>query len=296
MNIKEAQDRSGVGAENIRFYEKQGLLSPKRNKDNDYREYSPEDIRTLKRIRALRMLDMPLPQIKAVLEGSVAPGDAAAIQRQRLEERSAKLQAAIDVCRELSTLSRLDDLDEDSLLTQMDAPARQDGFFRQWMDDYRRVAQSEHEKRFTFFPDGEVTTPAQFTAALLAYGEENGLDVIITKEGMYPEFTIDGVEYTALRNYTAVWGCPVATIACEVKCPADFEPVGVKPWRRRLQKAWYYAWCPIFLSCFLLLPRLELLTSWEGRLLVITGLAAVGLLSLRSYILVGNENGKRGRP
>ena len=88
MNIKQAQELSGVNAENIRFYEKQGLLSPARNKQNDYRKYTPEDIAVLKRIRALRMLDMPLPQIKAVLEGKEPVGAAAERHKVRLVARS----------------------------------------------------------------------------------------------------------------------------------------------------------------------------------------------------------------
>ncbi len=47
MNIKDAEARSGVSKQNIRFYERQGLLAPARDPGNDYREYNEEDIRTL---------------------------------------------------------------------------------------------------------------------------------------------------------------------------------------------------------------------------------------------------------
>ena len=69
MNIKQASEQSGVSAPNIRFYEKEGLLTPARRQGNDYRDYTAGDIRTLKLIRMLRMLDVPLPTIKAVLRG-----------------------------------------------------------------------------------------------------------------------------------------------------------------------------------------------------------------------------------
>ena len=69
MNIKQASKQSGVSAPNIRFYEKEGLLNPARLPGNDYRDYTEQDIRTLKLIRMLRMLDVPLPTIKAVLRG-----------------------------------------------------------------------------------------------------------------------------------------------------------------------------------------------------------------------------------
>ena len=47
-NIKEAEAESGINKQNIRYYEKMGLLHPDRNTINGYRKYSEEDIRRLK--------------------------------------------------------------------------------------------------------------------------------------------------------------------------------------------------------------------------------------------------------
>ena len=71
MNIKEAEKLSGVSSRNIRFYEQKGLIKPRRNTENDYREYSEEEIQRLKLIRALRMVDMPMDQIRKVIDGKV---------------------------------------------------------------------------------------------------------------------------------------------------------------------------------------------------------------------------------
>lgn len=295
MNIKDAQALSGVSAENIRFYEKQGLLSPARNRQNAYREYSSADIAVLKRIRALRMLDMPLPQVKAVLEGKEPLGAAAARQKERLEARSRELDAAISMCREVSGAASLEALDVDALLARMDDPARSDSFFQRWRDDYRRVALAEHEKRFTFLPDEAVTTPREFTAALLAYAAGEGKDIVITKESMYPEFTLDGIEYTATRNYTAVKGCPVASIACEVAHPEDFLPADIPLWRRRLLRLFHFLWLPTALLLLILLPRLELfqeLTLWETWLVLAGLIVPLGVLSFRSWLLFYNEKHK----
>ncbi len=81
MNIKQAELESKVSKRNIRFYEQRGLLNPLRNRDNDYREYSPEDIARLKRIRMLRMVNMPLEQIRDVLSGKRKLKEAAAEQK-----------------------------------------------------------------------------------------------------------------------------------------------------------------------------------------------------------------------
>ena len=40
MTIKEAEQMTGLTRSNIRFYEKEQLISPDRNVKNGYREYS----------------------------------------------------------------------------------------------------------------------------------------------------------------------------------------------------------------------------------------------------------------
>ena len=68
MNAKQTEAATGISRRNLRFYEDQGLIHPHRNPGNDYRDYSEQDIRDLKLIRALRMLDVPLEEIGACLE------------------------------------------------------------------------------------------------------------------------------------------------------------------------------------------------------------------------------------
>ena len=43
MLIREVEERCGISKKNIRFYEQQGLLQPKRNASN-YREYEEADL------------------------------------------------------------------------------------------------------------------------------------------------------------------------------------------------------------------------------------------------------------
>ena len=94
MNIKQASEQSGVSAPNIRFYEKEGLLTPARRQGNDYRDYTAGDVRTLKLIRMLRMLDVPLSTIKAVLRGEQPLQQALQAQQTVLEQQAAQLAAA----------------------------------------------------------------------------------------------------------------------------------------------------------------------------------------------------------
>ena len=201
MNIKQASEQSGVSAPNIRFYEKEGLLTPARRQGNDYRDYTAGDVRTLKLIRMLRMLDVPLPTIKAVLRGEQPLQQALQAQQTVLEQQVAHLAAAMQFCADLARQQpQTETLDVDACLTRMEHPATQQGFFTGWLQDYRTLAQVQHQKHFFFIPQGSINTPQEFTAALQAYAEERGMQLSLTKEGMYPEFSLDGISYKAYRN------------------------------------------------------------------------------------------------
>lgn len=296
MNIKQAEELSGVSRQNIRFYEKQGLLHPARNAENDYRTYTPADVDVLKRIRMLRMLDMPLDDVRAVLEGSRTLSDAAALQKQSLARQAEQLQAAMALCDVLQSADP-DALDVDALLAGADGRTAGQGYFTGWVSDYKAFAHAHHEARFTFFPDGAVTTPREFTDALLAYGRENGLDIVITKESMYPEFTIDGVAFTAQRNYTSVQGVPVASVLCTAADPDSLLPPAGKG--RRLTQ-WLVrfglpALAVLALALLFLWPNLPWLVQEPGGWVLLASLAvAAAAMLVRSYYLTWNENGKRG--
>ncbi|KXZ17682.1 transcriptional regulator [Bacillus nakamurai] len=71
MNIKEAARQTGLTKKAIKYYEQEGLITVSKNPDNGYREYSDQDVNTLKMIAALRMLALSVSDIKAfLLEGS----------------------------------------------------------------------------------------------------------------------------------------------------------------------------------------------------------------------------------
>lgn len=297
MNIKQAEAQSGVPRRNIRFYEAQRLLQPGRNAANRYREYTEADIHTLKVIRTLRMTDMPLEDIREVLAGKDPLPQAAARQKDRLLRRQEELLGALRLCDGLQT-QQVQTLDPDRVLARAEAGSNAGGgFFAGWVDDYKAFARAQHELRFTFFPEGAVTTPAEFSAALFAYADANGLDLVITRESMYPEFTIDGVPFTAERNYTHVRGIPVASVLCTA---VDIERLlpQVSPARRFAQR--------IFSNCLPLIVFLALgmiLLTCSGAAapdepafwgLLACFLAVGAALSVRNYYLTFNENGKRG--
>lgn len=54
MKIYQVEELVGITKKNIRFYEDQGLLCPNRNPQNDYREYSLDDVKVLEKINIPR--------------------------------------------------------------------------------------------------------------------------------------------------------------------------------------------------------------------------------------------------
>ena len=230
MNIKQASEQSGVSAPNIRFYEKEGLLTPARRQGNDYRIYTAGDIRTLKLIRMLRMLDVPLPTIKAVLRGEQPLQQALQAQQTVLEQQAAHLAAAMQFCADLARQQpQAETLDVDACLTRMEKPAVQGAFCSGWLQDYRTLAQVQHQRHFSFIPEGSINTPQEFTAALQTYAKANGMQFSLEKEGMYPEFTLDGIPYKAYR----VSGKYRDQINCDAVCPEQLDP-GLPPRRQGL--------------------------------------------------------------
>ena len=93
MGIKEAEEATGVSRQNIRFYEKQGLIYPARNRKNSYREYSDEDILRLKQIRLFRKLGMPIEEIRRLLDGEADLKQALQEQERRLAAEEENLKA-----------------------------------------------------------------------------------------------------------------------------------------------------------------------------------------------------------
>ena len=64
MLINEVEHIVGLSKKSIRYYEENGLLAPKRNRENDYRIYNEKDIQKLKIIKFLRELNVPIRELK----------------------------------------------------------------------------------------------------------------------------------------------------------------------------------------------------------------------------------------
>lgn len=127
MTIAEVERVTGLARANIRFYEKEGLLSPARS-ENGYRDYSKEDVETLKKIRLLRALRLPVPTICAVQAGDMALPDAIRAQADVLRQDLRESEQALEVCRALcADAPDWDGLDAEKYLSQPFVPVHQRG-------------------------------------------------------------------------------------------------------------------------------------------------------------------------
>lgn len=294
MNIKEAEKLTGISKRNIRFYEQKGMLHPARNQDNDYRDYSSQDIERLKLIRALRMVDMPLEEIQKVLDGKTSLEEAATAQERQLRERVQEVQTAIRFCKSLQGLSG--DVEVDAILREMDREENRKHLFTQWREDYKKMCKFLQKATFTYIPEGAVTNAREFTQALLDFARENQVDITITKEGMYPEFTLDGVEYTAERLYTQMGRAPVATVRCAAKHPETLEP-DLPAGKKRAMKLLHFAWIPLvmILVSVMMVARnggLPFLATLDGVVLGIVFPLVVGVMLYRSMLFYYNNKNK----
>ena len=65
MKINDVEKRTGLTAKSIRFYEQKGLLTVDRNGENDYREYTDDNVQRLLEIKLLRSLEFSVQEIQA---------------------------------------------------------------------------------------------------------------------------------------------------------------------------------------------------------------------------------------
>lgn len=100
MTIKDVERQTGITKANIRFYEAQGLIQPGRT-DSGYRSYSAEDVEELKRVRLLRLLDVPMEQVKALQQGKASLDGVLAGQLVQIQEEKKRLSDVTQVIRQI---------------------------------------------------------------------------------------------------------------------------------------------------------------------------------------------------
>ena len=120
MKINEVEAQVGITKKNIRFYEEQGLLSPRRNSENGYRDYGEAEVAVLRQIKLMRKLGVPLEEIRRMQAGGTV-ADGMRRHLVTLEREQKSLEQSIQLCQSLKDREeRLDALDAAALLEEME--------------------------------------------------------------------------------------------------------------------------------------------------------------------------------
>ena len=129
----------GVTKKNIRFYEAEGLLTPRRNSENGYRDYQDEDVAALRQIKLLRKLGVPLEEIRQMQSGAHTLGDGMRRHLITLERETKNLRQAMEVCASLQNREEpLSALDAEAVLRRL-SELEQEGttFMDKQKNDYK---------------------------------------------------------------------------------------------------------------------------------------------------------------
>jgi Cd(II)/Pb(II)-responsive transcriptional regulator len=109
MRIGELAEQAGVDAQTIRYYEREGLIEPPARTASGYRAYGAAHLERLNFVRHCRSLDMPLAEIKRVIDlsrdASVSCDQVDSLVHAHLERVRAKRMALEALERQLATLS-----------------------------------------------------------------------------------------------------------------------------------------------------------------------------------------------
>ena len=100
MTIKEIEQLLEVPRATIRFYEKEGLIAPKRE-ENGYRDYSEEDVERLKKIIIFRKIGISVEDIEDLLDGARSVDSVLDDNIKNLQKQMEELTGAMNLCRKM---------------------------------------------------------------------------------------------------------------------------------------------------------------------------------------------------
>lgn len=102
MKINEVEQLVGITKKNIRFYEEQGLITPQRNKENGYRNYSEADVLLLQKIKLLRMLSVPIEEIRKLETNLLTLSECMERHTILLAHQKRNLELVREICEDIS--------------------------------------------------------------------------------------------------------------------------------------------------------------------------------------------------
>jgi DNA-binding transcriptional MerR regulator len=205
MLINEVERTTGITKKNIRFYEDEGLLSPRRDNENKYRNYSDEDVRKLQEIKLFRKLGISIADIKKLQDGSLTLSNCmekyAAIFNLQLKE----LEKTVELCNEIKdSEDSLMTIDVKHYITKIEKEEENGIRFRDIVKDYLM----SHTASLSFEPEDPILNHLEFVQELEHYANSKGKALTFLSLGMMPRILLDGKRYVCMLEVPRMLNFP----------------------------------------------------------------------------------------
>ena len=129
MKIKQVEELVGITQKNIRFYEDQGLIRVERA-ENGYREYNLNDVKRLREIKLLRLIAVPIEDIKLLFSNKKSLDDILKAQVSYLENQRDNMEKMRNFCEVLADKDlTLESLDVEECLNNIEQLEREGAQF-----------------------------------------------------------------------------------------------------------------------------------------------------------------------
>lgn len=284
MNINEVEKLTGISKPNIRFYERKGLIKPKRNKGNDYRDYSNEDIDVLKQIKLFRLLSFSIDEISEMLES----GKLIDVEEhiKSLEDQINLLNGSIEMCRRLKDEKSINALDTNSYLEEIRNLENKGESFNSFNNDFRAFLNYKETKKIIITPDYTILDEGRVIEAIEEYAKNNDLDLEFINKSICPKFYLNGLRYHA---YVARYNVRADYIICV--CDEELIEPKINPKHKSVVKITYYL--PLIAAIVLLMTFFiaERLPNYVSiPLIVITALILIASIAYWASNRKRNKN------
>lgn len=106
MKIGEVMEGTALTKKAINYYEEEGLIKPAVNLENNYREYTEEDVDKLVQISVLRQFDVPVKEVKEIIQKPEKLNEVLKHHLSRMEEEVKRLERSKSILK--SCLNKFD--------------------------------------------------------------------------------------------------------------------------------------------------------------------------------------------
>jgi len=155
MTISQLAKKHSLSRSTLLYYDRIGLLQPCGRLDNDYRLYTEEDDRRLRKICLYRQTGLPLAEIRRILDRP-KKDLAAALERQlyevlaQMEALRGRQRVIVELLKHRRLLEQVRNMDRDKWVQLLRASGFTDDDLARWHRDFERTDPQYHQRFLEF--------------------------------------------------------------------------------------------------------------------------------------------------